>query len=171
MLQKEHAFYPCDSLQRQIQAFKSGPLVGPRFDRAAKIQKISNNQFYKSDHIEFEKGKCETDTRADTICAGKNFRALSYTGQTCDVKGFHDSFESLGNIPIARVATAFVAESGQVYILIINEALYFGQSMDHSLINPNQIRSFGIPVCNDPFDPSRDLGIDHAYLFVPFLTE
>ncbi len=115
---------------------------------------------------------CELDTRADTICAGHNFRVLCFTGQTCDVKGFHDSFDSLTDIPIARVATAYTdPESGRVYILVINEALYFGPRLDHSLINPNQIRSFGIPVCDDPYDQFRDLGIDHPDLFLPFQTK
>lgn len=143
---------------------------GPQYERAAKIKKLSNNQFYKSDNTDFDTAKCELDTCANTIYAGKNFRALSYTGQTCNVTGFHDSFDSLGDIPVARVATAYTADSGQTYILIINEALYFGSTMNHSLINPNQIHSYGIAVCNDPFDPSRDLGIDRCDLFIPFLT-
>ena len=124
-----------------------------------------------TDHAVDESAQCELDTRADTICAGKNFHALAFTGQSCNVKGFHDSFDLLKNIPVARVATAVRnAESGQTYILIVNEALYFGPSMDHSLINPNQIRKYGIPVCDDPFDRDRDFGISHDDLFIPFDT-
>eukprot|EP00956_Cyclotella_meneghiniana_P037688 scaffold143025_cov53-Cyclotella_meneghiniana.AAC.1 len=77
--------------------------------------------------------KCELDTRADTICAGKNFRVLSLTGQTCDVSGFHQSFDAIHDIPVAQVATAMTLENGETVILIINEALYFGNQMDHSL--------------------------------------
>jgi hypothetical protein len=40
--------------------------------------------------------------------------------------------------------------------------------MDHSLINPNQIRANGIPVSDNPFDVDRPFGIDHEDLFVPF---
>lgn len=43
--------------------------------------------------------------------------------------------------------------------------------MDHSLINPNQIRHFGIAVSDDPYDSTQSLGIDHDDLFIPFMTE
>ena len=68
--------------------------------------------------------KCELDTRADTICAGKNFRVLSLTGQTCDVSGFHQSFESIHDIPIAQVATAMTLENGETVILVIKMKPY-----------------------------------------------
>ena len=32
--------------------------------------------------------------------------------------------------------------------------------MDKSLINPYQCRAYGIPLCDDPTDPSRRLGIE-----------
>ena len=62
-------------------------------------------------------------------------------------------------------------ENGEMVILIINEGLYFGQGLEHSLINPNQIRHYGIPVSDDPFDSSREFGIDHEELFIPFSTQ
>ena len=114
--------------------------------------------------------KCELDTRADTICAGKNFRALELTGQTCEVSGFHQSFDSLKNVPIAKAATAYTLETGETVILVFNEVLFFGNQMDHSLINPNQIRAYGIDVSDNPFDKDKDFGIDHAECFVPFQT-
>ena len=43
--------------------------------------------------------------------------------------------------------------------------------MDHSLINPNQIRHFGIPVSNNPYDTEKALGIDHQTIFLPFKTQ
>ena len=70
------------------------------------------------------------------------------------MKGFHDDFDATKDIPIARVATAYQDEEGTIYILIINEALYFGSSMDHLLINPNQIQHFGIPVSDDAYGSS-----------------
>jgi hypothetical protein len=41
--------------------------------------------------------------------------------------------------------------------------------MDHSLINPNQIREYGIPVLNNPFSQSQ-FGIDCSDDFIPFNT-
>ncbi|KAL7470552.1 hypothetical protein ACHAXS_010799 [Conticribra weissflogii] len=109
----------------------------------------------------------ELDTRADTICASSNFHVLCFTDQT----GFHDSFNSLTNIPVAHIATAYTdAETGQVYILVVNETLYFCSQPDHSLISPNQICS-GIPVCDNPYNQFHDLGIKYANLVLPFFTK
>ena len=93
------------------------------------------------------------------------------TSQCCEDTGFHNDFEPIKDVPVARVATAYTGSDGITYILIINEALYFGPSMDHSLINPNQMRHFGVVVNDNPYDPACDLGIDHEDCFVPFQTE
>jgi hypothetical protein len=114
----------------------------------------------------------ELDTRADTICAGANFLCICPTGMTCNVQGFHQSFAPIPEIPVAMVATAWDdPETGQMFILVIHQALYFGKQLDHLLINPNQIWITGIPVCDDPFDPHRSLGINLGDLKVLFETK
>ena len=55
--------------------------------------------------------------------------------------------------------------------MIFNEVLWFGNSMDHSLVNPIQIRVTGIPVSDDPFEETYNLGIDHNHMFIPFQEE
>lgn len=42
------------------------------------------------------------------------------------MSGFHQSFESHRDIPIAQVATAVTLESGKTILLVMNEALCFG---------------------------------------------
>lgn len=37
------------------------------------------------------------------------------------------------------------------YILVFNEAIWMGDLLDHSLINPNQLRSHGVDVQDNPF--------------------
>ena len=93
------------------------------------------------------------------------------TGQCCEVNSFHDNFEPIKDVPVARVATAWTDQDGVTRILVINEALFFGSQMDHSLINPNQMRHFGVVVNDNPYDPASELGIDHESCFVPFQTE
>ena len=44
-------------------------------------------------------------------------------------------------------------------MLILHQALWFGDRMKNSLINPNQCRAFGISLCDDPYDPHRELGL------------
>ena len=53
----------------------------------------------------------------------------------------------------------------------MNQALYSGASLEHSLNNPNQIRHFGIPVSDNPHDFGRDFCIDYDDQFIPFKTE
>jgi hypothetical protein len=91
---------------------------------------------------------------------------------SCSVQGFHQSFEPIPEIPVATVATAWdEPTTGQTYILVIHQALYFGAQLDHSLINPNQIRVTGILVCDDPYDRHRHLGINLGNLHIPFQSE
>lgn len=106
----------------------------------------------------------EADTNADTCCLGTNFIPLHYTNYP-----YHGDYKPLKSVPIVTGATAFDHPNGQTYIIIINEGLYFGKEMDHSLLNPNQIRFHGL----DFFDnPTRDeklcMQIDDD-LFVPLI--
>ncbi len=43
----------------------------------------------------------------------------------------------------------------------MNEILFFGNDLDHTLINPNQLRHNGFQVFDNPYDlePSRQMGI------------
>ena len=144
--------------------------TGPRKPVEREIKR-ARSEARKSDHIVHRLARNELDTRADTICAGANFRLLSTTGQCCEVKGFHDDFAPIQDVPVARVATAWKDRDGATQILVVNEALYFGSEMDHSLINPNQIRHFGVVVNDNPYDPASELGIDHDACFVSFETK
>ena len=48
--------------------------------------------------------------------------------------------------------------------------LWFGNQMINSLINPNQLRAYGLSVNDDPFDNTRPFGIDVENAFIPFDT-
>ena len=96
-------------------------------------------------------GRCELDSHADTTVAGSNCVILHYTGKECDVSPYTDDYESINNVPIVHAATAWQSpETGQTYILVFNEALWMGKTMDHSLINPNQLRHYGTTVNDNP---------------------
>ena len=104
-------------------------------------------------------GLCEIDNHADTIVAGSNCIVLSFTGQECNVIPYRDDYKSVNNVPIANVATGWQCpNTGQVHILVFHEALWMGDSMQHSLINPNQLRYHGVHVQDDPTS-SRPLSI------------
>ena len=91
------------------------------------------------------------DSHADTIVFGRNFLLLHSSGKECSVAPFTDAYESIKNVPIVTAATAWTSQhTGQTYILEFHEGLWMGDTMDHSLINPNQCRAFGIRIQDDP---------------------
>ena len=72
---------------------------------------------------------------------------MYYAGRVCDVPPYPDDYSPIKNILIVQDATAYqYPHKGQVYITILNEALWIGDSLKHSLINPNQLRNFGTNV-------------------------
>ena len=134
--------YKCDTDARYIQAISSGP---SRYGRQVKRSKISSAIKTDDDEPVFDSNN-ELDTRADIMCVVIKWRLLSASGQWCDVYGFHDNFKGIEDVPIARLATGIRDEHRRVNILVVNKSLYFGESLYHSFINPNQIRNFGVPV-------------------------
>ena len=103
----------------------------------------------------------EMDSNADTCCAGNNFTVLSLTRRTADVYPYNSSYSPVCNVPIATAATAYDdPDTGQTFILVLHECLYYGNKLDHSLINPNQLRFGGTPVWDNPYDSSHDTSIE-----------
>ena len=155
----------CNRLGRNICAIKIK--ARREVGRATKrIKQTTSTQPYVK-----QIARCELDTRADTTCCGKNFIPLMFTGQTCDANGFHGDLETISDVPVATCATVWQHPKGMRFILVIHEALYFGDSMDHSLINPNQMRAIGINVWDNPYDKERDFGIVVDGVMIPFDSE
>ena len=91
-------------------------------------------------------GRCEMDSHADTCVAGSNCVVLEYTGRVAAVEAYSPDYPSK-QVPIATVATAYdCPTSGATFVLIINEALYFGHSLHFSLLSPNQLRDNDVHV-------------------------
>ena len=103
------------------------------------------------------------DSHADTAVCGSNFVVLNYTSQVCDVTPYN-SKDVESDVPIATCATAWDDSSGSTYIIKVHQALYMGdRGMDHSLLNPNQLRAHGVEVQDNPFEPIQchiDTGFD-----------
>ena len=65
------------------------------------------------------------------------------------------------NVPIVTGATAWTDKmDNTTYILVFNESLYYGTTLNHSLINPNQLRHNGVDFWDNPFDKTRKLEIN-----------
>ena len=107
-------------------------------------------------------GRSELDSHADTCVAGSNTVPLWYTDHKVSVSPFIGEYQPLEDIPVASVATAWDdPKDGSTIILIINEALYFGDRMPHTLLCPNQLRYNGLIVNDAPrmFDPNSTQSI------------
>ena len=111
------------------------------------------------------------DTNADTCCLGQNFVVLQYTQRTAEVFAYDDSLGSK-TILIVSGATAYTCpNTHETYILVVNEALYYGKRLNHSLFNPNQVRMYNNPLWDNPFDVYHPIGIELRELFIPFHTK
>jgi len=116
------------------------------------------------------------DSHADTCVAGNNCIVLEYTGRSAEVEAYSPDYPSK-QIPIATVATAYdCPTSGATYLLIINEALYFGDSLHFSLLSPNQLRDNDVHVDerHRQHAPDSIFGIHHlSYppLLIPFTMD
>ena len=121
-----------------------------RFVRQVKRLKVGEDRF--TDPL-----PCEIDNHADTTCFG---RVISFTSEVCSVSPFFSEYDSVTDVPICTAALAVELESGETIILEFGQGLWFGERMEHSLINPNQCRSYGIRVCDDPTDEYRKIGME-----------
>jgi hypothetical protein len=102
---------------------------------------------------------CELDSHADTSVAGSNVILLEEPTRTVDVFGFSPELPLFKKVPIATAGTAWVdPKSGQSYHLILNECLFMGETMKHSLLNPNQLHCNWLIIQDTPtmFDPTSN---------------
>ena len=111
-------------------------------------------------------GTIELDSHADTIVFGRNFVSLGATGRECTVSPYTDAYEAISNVPIVSAATAWTSPStGVTYILVCHEGLWMGDKMENSLLNPNQLRHYGVIVQDNPFSDSPLYMMSHDHDF------
>jgi hypothetical protein len=112
----------------------------------------------------------ELDTHADTCCAGANWKLMETTNEVCEVTPFLDSYEPIKEVKVGWCCTVWTSmDTGREFLLVGDQMLWFGTQMNHSLINPNQICEYGIPVYDDPFSVLQ-FGTDGNAIFIPFDT-
>ena len=79
------------------------------------------------------------DSWADTSCAGKHAHVQEFIeGKTISATGFSSELGSLDNLQLAHVLYAYDTEQGETLILENHNAIYMGEKMADSLINPIQ---------------------------------
>ena len=113
---------------------------------------VKDLHYVTSPHGAVDELRCELDSHADTCVAGSNSLEIEYQdGRTVTVSPYSNEFEPKHGIRISTVAYLWEDPvSGKPYILIVHEALYFGDELENSLLNPNQLRDNGIRVDDVP---------------------
>ena len=92
------------------------------------------------------------DSPTDTIVCGFNCIIMHFTGKECDVAPYTDAHETINSVSIVNAATEYDnPETGDTTILILNKAIWIGETMDYTLVNPNQLRAYGMKVQYNPF--------------------
>ena len=113
-------------------------------------------------------GRIELDSHADTVVLGSNCVVLHHTGKVCEVSPYTDEYDAITDVQVVQGATLWMDQhTNSEYILVFNKALWMGDTLTHSLINPNQLRAFGTVVQDNPYHkdplgitaPSHDLEI------------
>ena len=134
----------------------------PIFRRLAPIQTSNCCDVIHSTRIQDQGDsysiRTELESYADTTVAGRNCTVVHYTEISCNVAPFSEKYETMTNIPIITAVTGFTSTIGRQYILVFNEALYINY-MNHTLINPNQLRHFDTEVQDNPYHATDPMSI------------
>jgi hypothetical protein len=109
--------------------------------------------------------RAEFDTHADTCGVNNVARIISYTGKTAHVSPFTPDLNKIKDVPIVKAAIAYDdSMTGETYVIIINQALYFDTALPHILLNPNQMRAYGFQVDDVPKHLSKGTS-SHSIFF------
>jgi hypothetical protein len=118
------------------------------------------------------RARAEIDTQADTVCAGSTFLLHDSTGKFVDVSGFHKQLEPIKNIQVGTCITA-IDLTDQTIISSFPQSLYFGDTMETSLIPPAQLWHHGVTVNVVPKQYSDGKSLHRIHhpddnIFIPF---
>ena len=85
---------------------------------------------------------------------------------------YDTSYKPMYNVSIVPYASTYTHRNiGRSFIIVINDALYYGKKLGNSMINPNQFRSYGTMVWDNPFYSNRELCAETEYGDTIDLTE
>ena len=81
--------------------------------------------------------RTELDSHADSPCVGHNALILEDTGRRVNV---NVALPTMGSrqASIVNAAVSYDAPDGNVYVIVINQALHFNE-LQHNLVGPNMI--------------------------------
>jgi hypothetical protein len=115
--------------------------------------------------------RAKLDSHANT-CGVKNVAIVKEFHGNGEVSGFANSMEPLGENLIVKPAIAYDCPmTVEIVVLIINEAMYFGEHLSYAVIYPNQIRAYDVIVDNIPkhlqLNSTYSIIVKEGYMSVP----
>ena len=116
--------------------------------------------------IHIQDGRLELDSHADTCVAGATWKVMEYTGFVCNVYLYSDSYKPLKQVPIVEAVSAYDHPAGEMFILVLAQALYLGNQQEPSLLCLNQMRLYGIVVDDVPKHLSVNCASTHS-IYIP----
>ena len=86
---------------------------------------------------------------------------------------YTDKYEAIKSVPIVQAATAYDnPDTGETLILILNEAIWMGDKMENTLVNPNQLRAYGLTVQDNPFSESPTFVVTEGHeCILPLMSQ
>ena len=76
--------------------------------------------------VHIQEGRFELDSHTDTCVAGATWKVMEYTGVVCNVYPYSDSYKPLKQVPVVEAITAYDHPPGEIFILVLAQALYLG---------------------------------------------
>ena len=128
--------------------------AGKHFEKLSAMSWISKTTDATSSHkIQHTTHGCiKLDTHVDTTVLGSNCFVLSYTGKECEVSPYSRDYEAMHNVLVVTGATVWTnLQDGTTILLVFHEALWMGDKLDHTMVNPNQLRAYGVDVQDNSF--------------------
>jgi hypothetical protein len=84
------------------------------------------------------------------VALDANWTLMKLTSEICDVNPFLDFYQPVCEIHVARCCTVWTDQNdSSEYLLVGDQMLWFGTLLPNSLINPNQLRVYGLDVNDD----------------------
>ena len=100
--------------------------------------------------VHMQGGRLELDFHIDTCVTGATWKVTKYTRVVCDIYPYYDSYKPLKQVPIVEAVSAYNHPTGEMFILVLVQALYLGNQQEPSLLCPNQMRLYIKFVYNVP---------------------
>ena len=129
--------HPCYKTRSEFVCTRTCPTLSPPFkDRIQHPPPAAAKAKRRPTSLPTE-GCIELDSHADTIVLGANCIILSHTGQSCEVMTYSDTYNAITDVPVVTGATLWTSpHDGDEFILIFNEALWMGNTLQHTLGKP-----------------------------------